>query len=317
MFSKIISFFMGIVTAVLSLFGINFGKDDPKPAEMPEFKSYYEGDLLIMENVPYGNDVQQTVDIFLPEGLSGETSLYFHIHGGAWVGGDKSYGADLAKAAAEKYKIVGVTIDYRLLVKGKHELDCSTLLDDINNAMQAVKDACLEKGCTLKSALVRGDSAGGHLALLYSYLFKNSSPVHIGLVESNCGPTDMTDRNYLQKDWAISRKDMMKLYGALIGKDVCFLNYGTKDVQDKLWAVSPCCYVASDVPATIFNSCGKDVLVPVSNGDKLNEMLNEAGVDHYYTCFDYGTHCCRDALDAEKSAAYDEAFEKMMTQYVL
>ncbi|MBQ7580536.1 MAG: alpha/beta hydrolase [Clostridia bacterium] len=318
MFSKITSFIMGIVTFVLSLLGISIGKDDPAP-KMPELKTYVEDGLLFMDNVPYGNDAQQTVDIIIPENTAGETSLFFHIHGGAWVGGDKSYGKELAVAAAKKYNIVGVTIDYRLLAnkRGNHRLSCKTLLEDIDNAMKAVRETCLEKGITLKSALVRGDSAGGHLALLYSYLYKNSSPVHIGLVESNCGPTDLTDRNYLQKDWAISRKDMMKLYGALIGKDVYLINYGTKDVQQKLWAVSPCCYVSADVPATIFSSSGKDVLVPVSNGDRLDEMLNAVGVDHYYTCFDYGTHCCRDALDAEKSDAYDDMFEKMMAKYVL
>lgn len=317
MISKIISAILSVFTFILSVFGISFGKDDPNPVEMPEQKSYYEGDLLIMENVPYGDDAQQTVDIFLPAGLSDETSLYFHIHGGAWIMGDKSNGGELAKNAAQKYNIVGVTIDYRLLVDGDHSLNCVTLLEDINNAMQTVKDVCLEKGHTLKSALVRGDSAGGHLALLYSYLYKNSSPVHVGLVESNCGPTDMTDRNYLQKGWSISRKDMMMLYGLLIGEDVCLLNYFTKNVQQKLWAASPCCYAAPDVPATIFNSCGKDTLVPVSNGDRLNEILNEYGVDHYYTCFDYGIHCCRDELDAEKSEAYDAAFERMIAQYVL
>lgn len=317
MFSKITGFILSIITFVLSLFGINIGKD-PKPVEMPEMKTYFEDGLMIMENVPYGTDAQQTVDIYMPSGLQGETSLYFHIHGGAWIMGDKSYGSDLAKAAASKYNIVGVTIDYRLLVEGDHSLDCSTLLDDIDNAMKAVKDTCLEKGCTLKSALVRGDSAGGHLALLYSYLFKNTSPVHIGLVESNCGPTDMTDRAYLQKDWSISRKDMMMLYGLIIGKDVCSLNYYTSEVQEKLWAVSPCCYVDSDVPATIFNSCGKDTLVPVSNGDKLNEMLNDVGVDHFYTCFDNAIHCCRDdELDIENITAFDAAYEKMMAQYVL
>lgn len=317
MFSKITAFILSIITFILSLFGIDIVKDDPSPVEIPQQKIYFKDDCMVIENVSYGEDYQQILDLYIPEGVNSETSLYFHIHGGAWIMGDKSNGAELAENAAKKYNIVGVTIGYRLLKEGDHSLDCKTLLDDINSAMAKVKDVCLERGITLKKAIVRGDSAGGHLALMYAYLYKKSSPVEIGLVESNCGPTDMTDRGYLQKDWSISRKDMMMLYGLLIGKDVCTLNYYTSDIQKQLYAVSPCCYVSSNVPATIFNSCGKDTLVPKSNGDKLNELLNAYGVDHYYTCFDYGIHCCRDELDFEKSQAYDVKFDQMMSQYVL
>ena len=110
---------------------------------------------------------------------------------------------------------------------------------------------------------------------------------------------------------------MMMLYGLLVGENVCSLNYYTKRIQEKLYAASPCCYIASDVPATIFSSSGKDTLVPVSNGDKLDAMLTEVGVDHYYTCFDYGIHCCRDELDKEKSDIYDKNFDEMLAQYVL
>ena len=304
MISKIISILVCITIFITSFFGIDFNK-------------FYDFFLQEELNISYGEDKQQTFDVYIPKTCDKETSLYFYIHGGAWIAGDKSEGTVLAKTNALKYNIIGVTMDYRLLVEGSHKTTCQTILDDINNAMIKTKAFLEEKGYTIKSAVVSGQSAGGHLALLYSYTCNTKCPFKIGLVESVCGISDLQDPLFFGGIEAISKDEMYMLDGLLIGEDVTDANYSSKDIQDKIWDVSPCKYVSNDVPPTIFNSGSLDQLVPNTNGQRLNDKLNETTVDHFYINFDHSKHCRRDKKDFFKATKYDIEYDKMMEKYVL
>ena len=83
---------------------------------------YVPDGTLFYENVPYGDDQKQVLDIFLPKKNIGfsvyqENSVILNIHGGGFVFGDKSdiYQNDNDISAYLKNNIAFVSMNYRLV----------------------------------------------------------------------------------------------------------------------------------------------------------------------------------------------------------
>ncbi|KAH8068505.1 carboxylic ester hydrolase [Aureococcus anophagefferens] len=74
------------------------------------------------QNVPYGDDARQVLDVYAPETAKDAPVLVF-IHGGCWVGGDKSTVAPLGAAAA-KEGVVVVAATHRALPDCAMEAMC-------------------------------------------------------------------------------------------------------------------------------------------------------------------------------------------------
>lgn len=299
MISKIASFFMMLTISFLAVFGIGV----PHP-------SGYD----VMTDVAYGDEEGQTLDLIIPEGLGKELSLAVFIHGGAWFGGDKSYETDKTQYMAEK-GMISANVNYRLLSVERKELTCDTQLQDIDNGVKKIVEICSEKGYSIKRAIIWGKSAGGHLSLMYAYTYKDKSPVDIGLVYSICGATDLTDTNYFSKT-EFTTEQVLLFQSALSGKEVTAENFLAEETQSELKRVSPVyCVTSASVP-TIFNSCGRDPLIPLSNAQRLEKALKANGVDYYYDNFANSNHCGRHGFDFFTYTAFDYHLNKMIDKYV-
>ena len=314
---------LSIIMAILSIFGIVAGSGSSGSTggttggvtdsdnQIYDSPTSYD----IQTNLSYGSSGDQTFDLIIPQGVGKKLNLYVYIHGGGWGSGDKSAGANVIQKYAKEENMIGATLNYRLVVPGKYKITCNTILTDIHSAMNRIYNVCASKGYTINKAIVAGDSAGGHLALLYSYKYKSSCPINIRMVYSNCGPTDLTDINFYKLNPSLA-PTMLELQGTLIGQSLSAEDYFTLSVQQELLKISPIAYVNSGSPATIFNSCGRDDLVPVSNGEKLDQVLSSAGVDHYYANFPNSGHCSRNAADAAITSQFDAKFEQMFDKYI-
>lgn len=300
MFTRIISFITALVMG--TLFALNIGTIKPE--------SY-----IVLRDVSYGEDEQQTFDLIIPEGIGNELSLAVYIHGGAWLGGDKSLEENTYKPMAEKRGMISANVNYRLLSMDKRELNCQTLLQDIDDAMNKIVEVCAENGYKIKKALMWGESAGGHLALMYSYTCKDKSPVEIGLCYSICGPTDMTDTDFYSKtDFSVEQ--VFILQSALTGMDVNESNILDEKTQEELRKVSPAYNVSESSVPTIFNSCGRDKMIPTSNAKTLEKALKYYGVDYYYAHFKRSGHCGRRGPDFITYTALDGKLGEMIDKYV-
>ena len=144
----------------------------------------------ITMDVAYGTDPKQKIDIYLPANRTvTATKVLIYVHGGAWIGGDKSdlngAGIDSIRKRLPDYAVFNV--NYRLAVPPStnpfpaQELDVKAAVEFIynNRANYLVSD----------KFVMMGHSAGGHLALLHAY--KYPSPVKIKAVVDFFGPTDM------------------------------------------------------------------------------------------------------------------------------
>src|ERR1700710_2169894 len=65
------------------------------------------------DNVPYGTDPAQKMDIYLPTGFAGPRPGVEMIHGGGWQAGDKGFYASMGRAVSAR-GFVAFSVNYRL-----------------------------------------------------------------------------------------------------------------------------------------------------------------------------------------------------------
>ncbi len=100
-------------------------------------------------------------DLYKPHRGRGALPLVVAIHGGAWRGGSRSWGSDVADVlCVEGYAVAA--IDYRLAPAHRWPAQ----LDDCLAAVAALRSAAPALGCDPERIATLGVSAGGHLAVM-------------------------------------------------------------------------------------------------------------------------------------------------------
>lgn len=147
-----------------------------------------------VNNVRYGPDAAQILDVRLPAGRTSLTPVVVFIHGGGWEGGDKNIftPADLNKFLARGFACVN--INYRLASVPLNVHD-PVLSNDVSSALDFVAQHASEYVVANATFALVGHSAGAHLALLAAYKY---DPQHrIKAVASLSGPTDLNATDFL------------------------------------------------------------------------------------------------------------------------
>jgi acetyl esterase/lipase len=169
-----------LIVATLSLFACK------KKATEPEVVALAE---VTYNNVPYGSDSKQVMDVYLPANRNSNTNTLIMVHGGAWFAGDKAdmqLYVDSIKKRLPNYAIVN--INYRLAFNPVNIYP--TANNDVNSAINFLLSKKDSYTISNKVALM-GVSAGGHLVLHEAY--KNNTAANIKCVISVFGIPDMTD----------------------------------------------------------------------------------------------------------------------------
>ncbi|MBQ7653450.1 MAG: alpha/beta hydrolase [Clostridia bacterium] len=308
---KIQSFILAAIMTVASFFG------SVRMALDPTIKK--PSGYLEMNDISYGESAQQVFDISFPEGIGKELSIAIYIHGGAWWGGDKNDAYSILQGYFSERKMLDdmicAKINYRLLNPQDPEISLETQLQDIDSAIKKIVEVCAQQGYSITKAMIWGVSAGGHLSTMYCYRFKDTSAVDIGLCYSICGPTDLTNKWYLT-ECEIGRNDMLLLQSLLSGTEINEDNINSDKTLSQQEKISPITYVTPETVPTLYFSCGKDILVPVADGEKLAKTLKANGVDHYYMEFPNSGHCSRDKDDYGYYTLFDFHLDAMLKKYV-
>lgn len=281
MFEKIIAFFMSIINFFLGLFGLG--------GTEPACQKYFD--------LSYGTHERQVVDLFIPDDASGDLGLVLFIHGGAWIAGDKeSYEGGMEYGATE-LGIATASVNYRYI---SDDVDLLDVLDDIDDALAVIKNKGNEVGVNINKVLLTGDSAGGHLSLLYAYARKNTAPVTPVAVISNSGPTDLYDDNFYHNNAIGDETFVCDLLSKACGQR---FTYDTKEsAMAALYSVSPITYVSADCVPTVINHGTADTIVPFSNAVTLDALLTQYGVEHVLNVYDGADHDLGKDDEAKKKA---------------
>lgn len=285
MFDKIIAFFMSIIAFFMGLFGAgggNGGGETTKPTTPSEKPTYSQH-----MNVSYGSHERQKLDVYFPEEHDGEVGLFLLIHGGAWIGGDKSSCTETGLVAARDFGLVGAAINYHYISDSTH---MDTLMNDIDLALAKIKAMGAEKGINVNKVMFMGFSAGAHMSLLYAYSKADSAPIKPVAVVSCAGPTDFTDESFYINNSIGDAETMATLFSWAGGKSFTYADRANAEVRSSLEAISPLNYVSANSVPTIINHGDKDTIVPYSNAVNLDAKLTEYGVPHHFNTYKNDGH---------------------------
>ena len=242
-------------------------------------------------NVSYGDKPLQKYDIYLPENRTNSaTKVLILVHGGSWISGDKN---DLnpfvavLKTKFPNYAIVN--INYQLAGIGKSPFPMQ--INDIQEVLEHLKRKSNEYKITSRYGFI-GASAGGHLALLYSYAYNNLKEVE--MVCSIVGPTNFTDENYISNP----------NYSNFIKGMQLITNVSFEDNPAYYKNLSPYHIVTSTAPPTLLFYGGKDDLVPSAQGLDLHDKLDELNVINEFTLYENEGH-------GWQGAALNDTYDKL------
>lgn len=266
-------------------------------------EGWSEEDGQFIPNLVYNKEKNLQYDMYLPKDLKKDAPvrLLLFIHGGAWKEGSR-YDVAYACKYYAKHNCVTATLEYSLLSKDHPEVTIPTMLDEITECIGAIKEKLAADGYQTSKIALAGVSAGGHLALLYSYSRAEESPIPIAFVFQKVGPCDFCERT-------LGAQDSAGLISFLTGKRVRPADLNKPKVKEFAETLSPLSYVTEKTVPTIYAYGGMDFLVRQCNRDALTQALEKNGIPHICVDFPHSHHAMWS--DPDKT----EEFRKAVLSY--
>lgn len=281
MFEQIIAFFMSIIYFILGLLGLGGGDGSGNN----QGGNIGAQNAIVYENLSYGTESRQIVDLAIPENASGDLGLVLCIHGGGWIAGDKSSYSGAVEYCANDLGIAAAALNYRYL---SDDVNINDIVEDIDNALKTIKEKGNENGVNINKVLLTGSSAGGHLSMLYAYSQKTTAPITPVAVFSYSGPTDLYDDNFYYNNTLGNTDYMCQLMSLACGQS---FTIGTKDsAKEALAKVSPITYVDENAVPTAICHGQKDSVVPYSNATAIVEKFEQYGVEYDFISYPNSDH---------------------------
>ncbi len=219
----------------------------------------------VKKNEKYGDNELQSYDIYLPKNQTTKVPVIVLLHGGGWSEGDKDFINPIVETLRQKRtKCAIVNANYRLTFqKG---ITYQQQVEDIDLLLKKLQNNAKSLNITPKFFLL-GISAGGHLAMLYSYTVDNKNLVEV--VGGISSPADLTSEKIRQ---GRMNSDIIKLVGQPFSEETI----------DDYRSASPLFQMKKTSPATILFYGGSDATVPPEQGEKMKQKLEELGSKHEY-----------------------------------
>jgi acetyl esterase/lipase len=259
-------------------------------------------DVRVEKNITYANPqvdgVVQSLklDIYIPQGVSGNMPGLVYIHGGGWMEGSKSScpGKTLAKGG-----YVVACIDYRLVgIDG----DCSkdsifpAAVQDVKSAVRWLRQNARSYSINPDKIGLIGDSSGGHLAVLAGVskgakIFnntQNSGPSDaVQAIVDWYGPVDVTKMEiaFTEDACKVKKSELSSTYGDVPTMGLTyawsrFLGGGLDDseVLNRARQASPLSYLDGNDPPILIIQGASDNIVPPEQSQILSDAVKNAGI---------------------------------------
>lgn len=223
----------------------------------------------IILDTAFGTDPKQKMDIYLPAGRTAATKVIVLIHGGGWESGDKvelNYYKNLLRLKWPEAAIAN--INYRLTANPA--IHYTEIMSDITSAVNLMVNNKVNFMVSDTLTMV-GASAGGHLAMLYTYKYNSNN--YVKAVADYFGPAKLSDWSWYNS------------YNIFLGKYI-------KDIlipfNNAAWNISLydsnspyAVATATSKPTIIFHGT-IDVIVPLYQSQWMRGQLNTLGVPNEY-----------------------------------
>lgn len=231
----------------------------------------YPEDILRMEDISYGPDKMNKLDVYRPKAAGAKLPVIVSVHGGGWVYGDKELYSHYCISLAQRGFVV-VNFTYRLSPESK--FPCH--LEDTNQVFHWVLENGGRFGMDLDNVFAVGDSAGGHILALFSAMCTNpefaskfdfAPPVDFvpKAIALNCAVLDM---DAAQTGMSGTTMKLMK--------DVLPKN----KMEEYLRLANPISYVTENFPPCFIMTCNEDFLR--EQPETFKKKLDACGVPYVY-----------------------------------
>ena len=261
---------MGIVMAILAFVSTTVFGGTPK----------YE----VFYNISYGAGERNVIDIYVPAEVyeKDANGCILFIHGGSWSSGSKEEMLGECVALANRGYITA-TMSYTLINdENRDTYSVMTVLDEITQAVEAIKKFSDEKGLNITKLATSGYSAGAHLSMLYSYARPEESAIPLAFAANKVGPSDFTTEAWGEAGPRIAKM----LAGTAITEQ--YMNEGKE--KELIELVSPVYYVKESSIPSLFAYGGKDKTVPVGNANSVKKAFEDSGAVYDFILFPYSDH---------------------------
>ncbi len=293
---RIVSFLMSLLMPLLTSWGIAVKHFDK------------------IDAVKYDTGASQVMDVYLPKELSGNGSAVLFLHDGDFKSGSRGDMDNDCQIIANK-GYVAATMDYTLL--GNSTRLKETVMGEITNAINALKDTAASHGITITKLALSGYGAGGYYALLYSYGYAAYTTLSPKFVAVKGAPADLSYD--LWKD-VYSDADYAALVNALSGLQLNENEYknNTNAAKNAVASVSPANVLDTarqyGKTPTLAAYAAKDSLVPYGNLQSLEASLVRNSIAHTLVSFPNSEHDFK--RDIMQNSEYSEALTNFCTQYL-
>ncbi|MCH7412590.1 alpha/beta hydrolase [Belliella sp. R4-6] len=223
---------------------------------------------VILKDVRYGNHERNVMDVFLPSGRNPSvTKVLVLIHGGGWIGGDKSdfdeiINPENSSELKEQFPNVAIfNLNYRLATTEENRYPAAE--EDIESAMSYIFAQANSFQVNGMETYLLGGSAGGHLAALYTV--KNNSSRIKGCI-SIAGPYELGS---LYSDGDNESRQVLN----------AFLGGSPQEKPEAYHEVSPINFISTNSPKFLLLHGRDDTLVPFSQAEKFQSALEGSNVE--------------------------------------
>lgn len=215
-------------------------------------------------NLKYGEHQRQKMDIFLPADYPETSPVVLMIHGGAWTFGKKEHMIQIQKMLFAQ-NIPSINMNYRLVSKRK-KITYKQQLEDIGLAIEKFNSLAQKADLQPNNYILLGESAGGHLSLLYGY----QHPDQVKKIISMSGPTDFYSPEYLNSFYS---KYTSPTFQKVVG-----VKFDRHNVSEDFKEASPIANI-THVPTLLFQG-NTDFLVNQHQGLAMDSALTRLNVPH-------------------------------------
>lgn len=272
-------FFSLMLTVGYVGYGDSFVKEDVQQEPV-------EPELLIFENIHYGEHEKQTFDLSLPVDGRAETGLVVYLHGGGWRGGDKVTVKKSFDTFQPNSSYATASVNYRLV---RDEIyDVYDIIEDITLSLEQIKTFAASYSVNLNKVILCGHSAGGHLSLLYAYKYKDISPIEPVGVFAAAPVPDLSLDSFFTDNPLGDEEYMCRFISKVLGKK--FTPETRDTVKSFLDEHSPINYASHSAVPTVILHGELDRTAPFEGSKLLCERLTECRVNHELVVFKNTTH---------------------------
>lgn len=217
-------------------------------------------------NLKYGEHKRQKMDVFLPSNYPANSPVVLIVHGGAWTLGNKEHMIQIQKMLFNHH-IPSINMNYRLVSKSK-KITYREQLEDIKSVIAKFNELAGKAELQPNNYILLGESAGGHLSLLYGY----QHPDQVKKIISLSGPTDFYSPEYLNSFYSkYSSPTIQKVVGE---------KFDRQNLSEEFKKASPIANI-SNVP-TLFFQGNTDFLVNQKQGFALDSALTAQNIPHKF-----------------------------------